>query len=58
MFFSGGVTLVLFRFLGDPYKRGFFCDDESLNHPFKESTVASSLLYAVGFALGSVLVSL
>ncbi|XP_060598491.1 putative phosphatidate phosphatase [Ruditapes philippinarum] len=53
---SGGAVLLLFRFLGDPYKRGFFCDDESLKHPFKESTVSSAMLYGIGFALGSVLI--
>ncbi|XP_053385281.1 putative phosphatidate phosphatase isoform X2 [Mercenaria mercenaria] len=54
---SGGVVLLLFRFMGDPYKRGFFCDDESLKHPFKESTVSSAILYGIGFVLGSILIA-
>lgn len=36
---------------GSAYERGFFCDDESLMHPFHESTVTHELLYSVGFGL-------
>ncbi|XP_063695783.1 putative phosphatidate phosphatase [Culicoides brevitarsis] len=43
---------ILFYFLwGSSYKRGFFCDDESLKHPFKESTVKSWMLYLYGIVL-------
>lgn len=43
---------ILFYFLwGSPYERGFFCDDESLKHPFKESTVKSYMLYFYGIVL-------
>jgi len=41
----------LFFLFGKPYQRGFFCNDESLNHPYKESTVTSPMLYVVGFFL-------
>lgn len=54
---TGGIVLLLFRFVGDPYKRGFFCDDESLKHPFKDSTVTSAMLYGIGFVLGSVVIA-
>lgn len=34
----------------EPFKRGFFCNDESLMHPFHPSTVGKSLIW-VGFGL-------
>lgn len=46
-----GFPILLFFLLGDPYKRGFFCDDESLMHPFHESTVKSWMLYIIGLVL-------
>ena len=56
--FSGGIILLLFKVAGSPYRRGFFCDDESLKHPFHDSTVTSGMLYGIGFVLAVVLVSL
>lgn len=29
----------------EPHKRGFFCNDLSLRHPYKESTIRSWMLY-------------
>ncbi|XP_033153279.1 putative phosphatidate phosphatase isoform X2 [Drosophila mauritiana] len=43
-----GFPILLFFLLGEPYKRGFFCDDESLKHPFHESTVRNWMLYFIG----------
>ena len=43
------LILTSFYFI-EPFKRGFFCNDESLMHPYRESTVALSLGY-VGFGL-------
>ncbi|KAH1007027.1 hypothetical protein HUJ04_004309 [Dendroctonus ponderosae] len=43
---------ILFLFLwGNPFHRGFFCDDDSIRHPFHESTVPSWTLYITGFGL-------
>lgn len=46
-----GICIIVFKFIGVPYKRGFFCDDETINHPFKDSTVTSLTLYFVGTSL-------
>ncbi|PSN49334.1 putative phosphatidate phosphatase [Blattella germanica] len=46
-----GFPILLFFLFGQPYKRGFYCDDESLMHPFKESTISSLVLYLVGMML-------
>ncbi|OQR79813.1 putative phosphatidate phosphatase-like [Tropilaelaps mercedesae] len=43
--------VLLFYLVGKPYKRGFFCDDESLRYPYHESTVTSTVLYIFGFGL-------
>ncbi|KAL9921177.1 wunen isoform 2-T3 [Glossina fuscipes fuscipes] len=46
-----GLPILLFFIWGDPYKRGFFCDDESLMHPFKDSTIKSWMLYVIGLLI-------
>lgn len=46
-----GFPILIFFIFGKPYERGFFCDDESLMHPFHESTVTHEVLYSVGFGL-------
>ncbi|CAO1303717.1 unnamed protein product [Diamesa tonsa] len=46
-----GFPILIFFLVGDPYKRGFFCDDESLKHPFHDSTVKSWMLYIIGLVL-------
>ncbi|XP_001361071.3 putative phosphatidate phosphatase isoform X1 [Drosophila pseudoobscura] len=46
-----GFPILLFFLLGDPYKRGFFCDDESLKHPFHDSTVRNWMLYFIGVVI-------
>ncbi|XP_075166536.1 wunen isoform X2 [Haematobia irritans] len=43
--------VLCFFLWGEPYKRGFFCDDESLMHPFKESTINNFWLYMIGLVL-------
>lgn len=46
-----GFPILIFFVTGDPFKRGFFCDDESLMHPFHDSTVTNWMLYIIGLAL-------
>ncbi|CAK9814179.1 Putative phosphatidate phosphatase [Anthophora plagiata] len=45
------MAVLMFFLFGKPYKRGFFCNDESLYHPFHASTVTSAMLYVVGLFL-------
>lgn len=52
--FCVGFPILVFNLWGVPYNRGFFCDDESLKHPFKESTVTSTMLYIVGLGLPTI----
>lgn len=46
-----GFPILFFFIWGEPYQRGFFCDDESLRHPFHESTVRNWMLYIIGLIL-------
>uniref|UniRef100_A0A7G3ANR3 Putative lipid phosphate phosphatase n=1 Tax=Lutzomyia longipalpis TaxID=7200 RepID=A0A7G3ANR3_LUTLO len=46
-----GFPILIFFIWGEPYKRGFFCDDLSLRHPFHESTVRNWMLYIIGLIL-------
>lgn len=48
---SVGMTVLMLFLYGKPYERGFFCNDESLAHPFHESTVTSPMLYVIGLLL-------
>ncbi|XP_041985000.1 putative phosphatidate phosphatase [Aricia agestis] len=49
--FLVGFLILVFYLWGAPYERGFFCDDESLKHPYKDSTVTNIMLYIVGLGL-------
>lgn len=46
--FIVAFPILLFYLFGKPYERGFFCNDESLKHPYKESTISSAALYGLG----------
>ena len=46
-----GLAILIFKLAVPPYRRGFFCDDNTINKPYKESTVPSTVLYSVGFSL-------
>lgn len=48
---SVGISVLMFFLFGKPYKRGFFCNDESLHHPYRGSTVTSTMLYVIGLFL-------
>ncbi|KAJ7352753.1 hypothetical protein OS493_034104 [Desmophyllum pertusum] len=52
-----GLACLLFKLVAVPYHRGFYCDDESINKPYKDSTVSSSVLYSVGFALAYLVIA-
>ncbi|XP_073953294.1 putative phosphatidate phosphatase [Choristoneura fumiferana] len=49
--FCIGFCILVFYLWGLPYQRGFFCDDDSLRHPYKDSTVTNIMLYVVGLGL-------
>lgn len=42
------ITLLLINQLGQPYLRGFFCDDTSIAYPYKDNTVSAATVFAAG----------
>lgn len=46
-----GFPILILYLAGDPYKRGFYCDDETIRYPYLDSTVPSEVLYVVGLGL-------
>lgn len=53
MFLAAIVALVLF-FTVDPFERGFFCNDESLMHPFMDDTIGN-LMVALLFGIFTII---
>lgn len=51
------VAVLLHKFPFPPYQRGFSCSDSNINLPYKNSTVSTALLTAVGFTVPVVSVS-
>lgn len=45
------LPVVLFATVIYPYKRGFYCDDDSIRYPYKASTVHNILLYIFGICI-------
>ncbi|KPM06391.1 phosphatidate phosphatase-like protein [Sarcoptes scabiei] len=39
------IPILLFYQIGQPYKRGFNCNDDSIRYPFLASTISSNLLF-------------
>ncbi|XP_014203816.1 putative phosphatidate phosphatase isoform X2 [Copidosoma floridanum] len=56
--FVVGMAVLGFYLFGRPYKRGFFCNDESLQHPYLDSTVTNFMLYIVGLLLPTLVILL
>lgn len=40
-----------------PFRRGFFCDDNSIKYPYVEDTISDAVLMGVGFTMAFILVS-
>ncbi|KAK3925438.1 Putative phosphatidate phosphatase [Frankliniella fusca] len=54
--FSVGMPVLLLYLFGQPYERGFFCNDESIMLPFRESTISNAMLLVVGLILPILLI--
>lgn len=52
------LGVILFSQIGKPYQRGFFCNDESIQKPYKDSTITTATGVAVGFSMVLVVVVL
>ncbi|CAJ0581265.1 unnamed protein product, partial [Mesorhabditis spiculigera] len=52
------IPLLIFHEFVPPYKRGFYCDDETIRYPFRKSTVSRQMLIVVGLLIPSALILL
>ncbi|XP_074643010.1 putative phosphatidate phosphatase [Tubulanus polymorphus] len=55
-FVIAALPNILMKEYMPPYHRGFYCDDESLKHPYKGSTVPWTLCICVGVLLPAVVI--
>lgn len=53
---SVGILLICVHDFASPFVRGFYCDDETIRYPHKESTVSSRLCYLGGFGINIALI--
>lgn len=42
-----GLPFAILTFQHRPFRRGFFCNDESIRYPFKDDTISYQLLGGV-----------
>uniref|UniRef100_A0A914I1P9 Phosphatidic acid phosphatase type 2/haloperoxidase domain-containing protein n=1 Tax=Globodera rostochiensis TaxID=31243 RepID=A0A914I1P9_GLORO len=50
------VPLLIFHEWVTPYKRGFYCDDESIRYPYRPSTVSRQMLIVIGIMIPTLLI--
>ncbi|KAM3718720.1 putative phosphatidate phosphatase [Dirofilaria immitis] len=50
------VPLLIFHKWVEPYKRGFYCDDESIRYPYRPSTVSRHMLVVIGLVIPAILI--
>ncbi|KAL3084036.1 hypothetical protein niasHT_038222 [Heterodera trifolii] len=50
------VPLLIFHEWVKPYKRGFYCDDESIRYPYRPSTVSRQMLIVIGIMVPTMLI--
>ncbi|EFO15581.2 hypothetical protein LOAG_12928 [Loa loa] len=50
------VPLLIFHKWVEPYKRGFYCDDESIRYPYRPSTVSRQMLVVIGLVIPAILI--
>ena len=53
-----GLPCLLLNLIGEPYKRGFFCSDTTIRHPYQDSTVPTSVLIIISYSLPTIIMLL
>lgn len=51
-----GIPILIIYLIGEPNRRGFFCDDLSIKLPFHDSTVSNIALYIIGILIPTVII--
>ena len=52
------IPCLLLNLVGEPYMRGFFCNDESIRHPYRDSSVPTWALILVSYSLPAIIIAL
>ena len=52
------IPCLLLNLVGEPYMRGFFCNDESIRHPYLDSSVPTWALVLVSYCLPAIIIAL
>lgn len=55
--FVVGIFVLMLYLFGEAYERGFFCNDESLMHPYNSDTVTMTMLVTTGILVPIAIVS-
>ncbi|KAK6057471.1 PAP2 family protein [Cooperia oncophora] len=50
------IPLLIFHVWVQPYKRGFYCDDETIRYPYRDSTVSRQMLIVIGLLIPTILI--
>ncbi|KAK6738985.1 hypothetical protein RB195_020835 [Necator americanus] len=50
------IPLLIFHEWVKPYKRGFYCDDETIRYPYRDSTVTRQMLIVIGLLIPTALI--
>ncbi|XGW07571.1 hypothetical protein V3C99_010606 [Haemonchus contortus] len=50
------IPLLIFHVWVQPYKRGFYCDDETIRYPYRSSTVSRQMLIVIGLLVPTLLI--
>ena len=48
------IGIFVFFKVGKPFQRGFYCDDESISKPYKDSTIPTAMAIGVGVTINVV----
>ncbi|KHJ93484.1 PAP2 family protein [Oesophagostomum dentatum] len=51
-----GIPIIILKKWGTPHKRGFYCNDETIRYPYRDSTVSSQLLLILTLPLPILLI--
>jgi len=46
-----GLPVLVLYIAGEPFQRGFFCNDETIRHPYRDSSISTSVLILVSSLL-------
>ncbi|GAB6021306.1 hypothetical protein CHUAL_003921 [Chamberlinius hualienensis] len=49
-----GIPILVFKLAITPYRRGYFCDDDTIRYNYKDSTIHTIVLYFVGTTIPAI----